>query len=132
MRADSIVALISFTLIFIICSTSLVSGSGIPCHYCGIKGLCPLPYDAEDEDNQYITCPNSCMKFDGYNDNGRIIVRECSEKNLNQCDEDQEYFGAKGTLCICNGENCNPGNIPTLSVTLVGIVTMFIFKLLLA
>ena len=36
----------------------------IKCHYCGVKNLCELPYDLSTAD--YINCPKSCMKFDGW------------------------------------------------------------------
>ena len=36
---------------------------GIQCHYCGVKDLCQVPY-YEDE-AEFITCPVSCMTFQG-------------------------------------------------------------------
>ena len=113
----------------------------IQCHYCGLEKLCPLPYTeknikstVDDDDNQEIrmnrkTCPKSCIKFDGFADDGkRVLVRDCSADNLdtNECKTDQEFFGAKGTLCYCNAENCNgadPGVRPGKTLLLALVTT---------
>ena len=42
---------------------TIFSAGGIQCHYCGVKDLCELPYDPAEAN--YITCPKSCLKFDG-------------------------------------------------------------------
>jgi hypothetical protein len=87
-------------------SVTFVTAS-IDCHYCGLRKLCGLPY-AEDE-SERITCAKSCMKFDGYSemDNKRVIVRGCGEIDINKCEKNAAWFGAKGNLCLCNGFECN-------------------------
>ena len=37
---------------------------GVRCHYCGVNQLCDIPFDSKISPS-YITCPHSCMKFDG-------------------------------------------------------------------
>ena len=59
-----------------------------------------------------ISCPDACVKFDGTNDDGdRVIMRGCVLEDYaletNTCREEYEWFGAQGTICHCNAENCN-------------------------
>ena len=81
---------------------------GLQCHYCGIKDLCPLPYDTLEA--ELITCPKSCLKFDGYADGERVIVRDCAESEVDECSEEPQQYAntrAMGTLCTCMGDKCN-------------------------
>lgn len=89
-----------------------VEGS-IQCHYCGIRRLCQLPFDQEAAET--ITCDQSCMKFDGFADDGkRIIVRSCGHEDLNTwCNASYDWNGSKGTYCLCNSANCNPAEPTT-------------------
>ena len=55
------------------------SSAEVSCHYCGVADNCPQPYifdpDGEEEPAM-ITCPQSCMKFDGFAQDGyRVSVR---------------------------------------------------------
>ena len=81
----------------------------IDCHYCGIRKLCTLPYD--DSFSEKISCAKSCMKFDGKSlmDDRRVLVRTCGVEDINRCDKNVTYLGARGTFCVCNGINCNSG-----------------------
>ena len=83
--------------------------SGMECHYCGIRGICTLPYVAEKSGTvEKINCTHSCMKFDGKDGNGkRVVVRSCGKKNLTNCKLNENWNGAFGELCYCNKQLCN-------------------------
>ncbi|QQP57432.1 Uncharacterized protein FKW44_002426 [Caligus rogercresseyi] len=69
----------------------------ISCHYCGLRTLCPT-----------IQCKTACFKFDGRNPSGdRVVVRECSDLDKNDCQDDAPWHGATGRACVCNGNMCN-------------------------
>ena len=81
----------------------------IDCHYCGIRKLCTLPYD--DSFSEKISCAKSCMKFDGFAEDGkRVLVRSCGFEDTNTCNKTIQWHGSKGEKCICNAENCNSSN----------------------
>ena len=99
----------------------VVFGS-IECHYCGFNNLCPLPYNGdklydgvlgatENRRTDRVFCSKSCMKFDGKSlmDDRRVLVRTCGVEDINRCDKNVTYLGARGTFCVCNGINCNSG-----------------------
>ena len=49
--------------------------AGMECHYCGMRGICTLPYVAEKSGAvEKINCTHSCMKFDGADGNGKRVV----------------------------------------------------------
>ena len=103
---------------------------GLQCHYCGIKDLCPLPYDTLEA--ELITCPKSCLKFDGYADGERVIVRDCAESEVDECSEEPQQYAntrAMGTLCTCMGDKCNNSPLTNLH-TLLGLVTTVLTVLL--
>lgn len=86
--------------------------SAISCHYCGPEKLCPLPYDKDvTEADKRSSCEKACIKFDGDSNGKRVLVRDCAQPEhydmMNTCKDDQEYHGAEGTLCVCNGPDCN-------------------------
>lgn len=98
---------LSTSLILVIFSIG-PSEAGLKCHYCGIKDLCPLPYDTIDAN--FITCPNSCLKFDGLADGKRVIIRDCATEEVDQCSEEPQKYAntrAEGTLCTCMSDKCN-------------------------
>jgi hypothetical protein len=80
------------------------------CHYCGITNNCPLPYDVEDEDNKFIMCDKSCLKFDGFAMDGkRVLVRTCGYFVSDECVDGQffEDSGTVGNICHCLEDKCN-------------------------
>ena len=86
-------------LLLLIVAASLVVESTIECHSCGIRKKCSLPYDPTKA--AWITCPVSCMKFDGQRWGQRINYRGCGnifgdKIDANVCNETAEWFGAKG------------------------------------
>lgn len=105
-------------LFFVMFMMSSFTSADIACHYCGIERLCPLPYDIKDILNEDGTtssnkkyCKKACMKFDGVAEDGkRVLVRDCAPDDMdkNECEEEKEWFGATGSICYCNAENCNP------------------------
>lgn len=93
-----------------------LAAADIDCYYCGLQGLCELPYDVDDENThvQKIACPEACVKFDGTSDEDgkRVLYRGCDMPDLaletnNICKENYEWFGATGSMCTCNAANCN-------------------------
>ena len=96
------------------------------CHYCGIEDLCKLPYDPLEAN--YITCPNSCMKFDGYAESEegfgskRVIIRDCGTPEVDVCPEEPQQYAntrANGTLCTCMTDKCNSSSVTQLSVAIL-------------
>ena len=108
----------------------LTCTGGLQCHYCGIKDLCALPYDSLEA--ELITCPKSCLKFDGYAEGQRVIVRDCAESEVDECSvEPQQYANtrAMGTLCTCMGDKCNSAqttHLHTLLGLLISLLTFFL------
>lgn len=97
-----------FWVLVLVLITYISDTKGLKCQYCGIRKLCPLPYNVDSKDNEQIDCPVSCFKFDGKNDKGdRVLVRECSSVKTQGCKEDEKWNGATGTSCSCLAENCN-------------------------
>ena len=116
--------------------TSFTSAQ-IACHYCGIEKLCPLPYDVKDilsdgSSSNKKFCNKACMKFDGVaEDSKRVLVRDCAPDDMdkNECEEEKEWFGATGTICYCNAENCNPAgrlrqSVGTVVAAALGLVAV--------
>ena len=102
---------------------------GLQCHYCGIKALCKLPYDSLEA--ELITCPKSCLKFDGYADGQRVIVRDCADSELDECSEEPQQYAntrATGTLCTCMGDKCNTATSLALTSTL-GTLSLLLTRL---
>ena len=99
--------IVLFPLLLICCCLFSTSNANIDCNYCGERKLCPLPYN--EKETERVSCEKSCMKFDGHSvvDNKRVLVRSCGEQDINLCSKNTTWFGAKGVLCLCNGENCN-------------------------
>ena len=104
----------------------LIFPAGLKCHYCGIEDLCSLPYDTLEAN--YITCPNSCMKFDGSADGKKVIIRGCGSQEVDVCGEEPEQYAntrAMGTLCTCMSDKCNLATGPGPSVSLIlGIICL--------
>ena len=104
----------------------LIFSAGLKCHYCGIEDLCSLPYETLEAN--YITCPNSCMKFDGSADGKKVIIRGCGSQEVDACGEEPEQYAntrAMGTLCTCMSDKCNLATGPGLSVSLtLGIICL--------
>ena len=107
------------TRIFVCLMGIQVVGANIQCHYCGENKLCPLPYN--EKITERVFCAKSCMKFDGNSlvDDKRVLVRSCGDKDINQCDKNVTFLGARGTLCLCNGINCNSGISLTSNVAVM-------------
>merc|ERR1711992_460140 len=100
---------------------------GLKCHYCGIKDLCALPYDTLEA--EFITCPKSCLKFDGYADGVRVIVRDCADSEVDECSEEPQQYAntrAMGTLCTCMGDKCNPAITVSLHSALQGALIILL------
>ena len=96
-------ALLSALILYL--SLYFASGS-IDCHYCGIRNLCTLPYD--ETFSEKISCPKSCMKFDGKASDGkRVLVRSCGFEDTNICNKTTDWHGSVGEKCICNASDCN-------------------------
>jgi len=99
----------SSALLFFIGSLLLSSSSmaDIPCHYCGSRALCTLPFNSDFAES--INCTISCMKFDGLSDSDgtRVVIRGCGANNTNLCESTMKMAGATGTLCNCNTQYCN-------------------------
>ena len=75
-----------------------------------------------------ITCPKSCLKFDGYADGQRVIVRDCADSELDECSEEPQQYAntrATGTLCTCMGDKCNPATTVVLHSAL-GALTLLL------
>ena len=84
-------------LLLVVTALAQLAESKIECHSCGIRKLCSLPY--EPTKAEWITCPVSCMKFDGYAADGkRILYRGCGDIDTNICNKTTEWFGAEGIL----------------------------------
>lgn len=99
-----------FWLTFAASTLISLTAADIDCYYCGYLELCELPYKADSDDVDHITCPDSCMKFDGYAEDGkRVLARGCAPETLetNVCVPDFDYHGAKGEICQCNAAKCN-------------------------
>merc|ERR1712008_186818 len=94
------------SLLLVLMLGVLVQGD-IKCHYCGVKNLCELPYDLATA--EFINCPKSCMKFDGFADGKKVIVRDCGIYEADECTQGDRYENteAEGDLCHCMGEKCN-------------------------
>ena len=106
-----------------------LSPGGLQCHYCGIKSLCKLPYDSLEA--ELITCPKSCLKFDGYADGQRVIVRDCADSELDECSEEPQQYAntrATGTLCTCIGDKCNTA-VTTSLTSALGALTILLITL---
>lgn len=119
-------------LVFLILVFLKLSSAAIECHYCGLRYLCPLPYD--EDITERVTCEKSCMKFDGNSliDNKRVIVRGCGEIDINKCSKNVTMTGAIGTQCLCNGVNCN--SAPEISLNymfMLGQAVIMIFMIFL-
>ena len=116
---------------FVLLSLFIFS-AGLKCHYCGIEDLCSLPYDTLEAN--YITCPNSCMKFDGEADGKKVIIRGCGSQEVDVCGEEPEQYAntrAMGTLCTCMGDKCNTGTrgagaSVSLMLGILGLLKMWI------
>lgn len=107
-----------------------LSEAGLKCHYCGIEDLCPLPYDTIDAN--FITCPHSCLKFDGMADGKRVIIRDCAEPEVDGCSTEPEKYAntrAEGTLCTCMSDKCNDGSKLTISGVLLTAAIVILIKL---
>jgi len=116
----------SFTFFFLL----KPAFAGIQCHYCGVKGLCKLPYDPSEA--EFITCPKSCLKFDGFADGNKVIVRDCGVYEADECTADSQYENtkARGMLCHCMGEKCNGSNrVGTGSLLLVSTLVLIGHKI---
>lgn len=113
-------------LIIILALISLAKAN-IECHYCGLRQLCPLPYD--EDKTERISCAKSCMKFDGYSDmdNRRVLVRGCGAEDLNRCSKNSTWFGAKGEMCICNAQECNNAHVTKPHTLLIMMAFLKIF-----
>ena len=84
-------------------------------------------------------CKKACMKFDGIAEDGkRVLVRDCAPNDMdkNECEEEKEWFGATGSICYCNAENCNPAAprlrqdsllalLATLTATILAMAAVF-------
>ena len=106
-----------------------LSPGGLQCHYCGIKDLCKLPYDSLEA--ELITCPKSCLKFDGYANGQRVIVRDCADTELDECSEEPQQYAntrATGTLCTCIGDKCNTA-VTTSLTSALGALTILLTTL---
>ena len=99
----------------------------IDCHYCGIRKLCTLPYD--DSFSEKISCAKSCMKFDGFAEDGkRVLVRSCGFEDTNICNKTTQWHGSKGEKCICNAENCNSSNSKYSNVSNIAQLITLLFS----
>lgn len=101
--------------------------AGIECHYCGMRGICTLPYVAEKSGAvEKIRCTHSCMKFDGKDGNGkRVVVRSCGKKNLTNCKINENWNGAFGELCYCNKQLCNTASENETSSIMILFISIF-------
>ena len=77
-----------------------------------------------------LSCPEACVKFDGYatTDNKRVLYRGCHVPNLNletdnYCKDDYEWHGAVGRMCTCNAALCNGAEETRGVIGVVGLVT---------
>merc|ERR1711936_253427 len=121
--------LAKFCLLLVSYLVTLTGVEGLQCHYCGVKDLCEVPY-YEDE-AEFITCPVSCMTFQGFSKSGqKIIVRDCGFFEADECTANKIYENtdAKGTLCHCLSDECNSAekmsSLSTLIILAICLLTI--------
>lgn len=106
-----------------------IAWTDIPCQYCGSRMLCTLPFNPDYA--EVVNCTIACMKFDGFSDSdgSRVVIRGCSSNNTNTCEAGVELFGATGTRCSCNTQNCNQSTRVTLQASCPALAIIVIYIL---